>query len=81
LGLAVASHFTDLAGRGSGASIYAFNKRKEWIVVPNRMASKKEEIGKFCYRWQILKPSGKERQRGASQFISKHQKGQRRKLL
>jgi hypothetical protein len=42
--------------------------------------SKKAEVVNYYYQRQNLKP-GEKRQRGASQFQSKHQKGQRRKLL
>jgi hypothetical protein len=43
--------------------------------------SKKPEIVNYYYQWQILKPCGKRKEKGASQFLSEHQKGQRRNLL
>jgi hypothetical protein len=44
--------------------------------------SKKAETVNYCYEWPVLKPRGKEkRQRGASQFLSKHQTRPWRRLL
>jgi hypothetical protein len=43
--------------------------------------SKTPEIVSCYDQYQILKPNGKRKEGSASEFLSKHQKGHRRKLL